>query len=116
MEDRYVGNAFLFDEKEKKSFLKTYNPAQSYTELTRDIFAQTKGEHPMIRMQYCDLMTWLRGDILVKGDRLSMAHSLEVRVPFLDREVWKFASSLSVDEKLRKVPPNTCCGMPLKIM
>ena len=56
----------------------------------------------MIRMQYCDLMTWLRGDILVKGDRLSMAHSLEVRVPFLDREVWKFASSLSVDEKLRE--------------
>ena len=102
LEDRYVGNAFLFDEPEKKKFLKTFDPNQSYTELTRDIFARTKGEHPMTRMQYCDLMTWLRGDILVKGDRLSMAHSLEVRVPFLDREVWKFASTLSVDEKLRE--------------
>lgn len=102
LEDRYVGNAFLFDEKEKKPFLKTFDPNQSYTEVTREIFERTRGEHPMVRMQYCDLMTWLRGDILVKGDRLSMAHSLEVRVPFLDREVWKFASTLAVDDKLRE--------------
>ena len=40
------------------------------------------------KMQYVDLYTWLRGDILVKADRMSMAHSLELRVPFLDREVF----------------------------
>ena len=43
-------------------------------------------------MQYVDLYTWLRGDILVKADRISMAHSLEVRVPFLDRAVFDVAA------------------------
>jgi asparagine synthase (glutamine-hydrolysing) len=55
-------------------------------------------------MQYVDLYTWLRGDILVKADRISMAHSLEVRVPFLDREVFDVASIIPVDLKL---PPRS---------
>ena len=52
------------------------------------------------KMQYCDINTWLKGDILVKGDRLSMAHSLEARVPFLDREVFEAASVLCDGDKL----------------
>ena len=44
------------------------------------------------KMQYVDLYTWLRGDILVKADRMSMAHSLELRVPFLDKEVFEVAA------------------------
>ena len=55
-------------------------------------------------MQYIDLYTWLRGDILVKADRISMAHSLEVRVPFLDREVFDVASRIPVELKL---PPRS---------
>jgi asparagine synthase (glutamine-hydrolysing) len=55
-------------------------------------------------MQYIDVYTWLRGDILVKADRMSMAHSLEVRVPFLDREVFEVAASIPVDLKL---PPRS---------
>src|SRR4029434_4786447 len=47
-------------------------------------------------MQYADVYTWLRGDILVKADRMSMAHSLELRVPFLDREVFKVAATAPV--------------------
>jgi asparagine synthase (glutamine-hydrolysing) len=45
-------------------------------------------------MQYIDLHTWMRGDILVKADKMTMAHSLELRVPFLDKEVFNVASSL----------------------
>ena len=45
-------------------------------------------------MQYCDLNTWLKSDILVKGDRLSMGNSLEVRVPYLDKEVFEAAKVL----------------------
>ena len=55
-------------------------------------------------MQYVDLYTWLRGDILVKADRMSMAHSLELRVPFLDKEVFEVAAGIPVDLKL---PPRS---------
>ena len=47
----------------------------------------------MTRMQYIDLFTWLRGDILVKADKMTMANSLELRVPFLDPEVFGVAST-----------------------
>src|SRR5690606_32266627 len=46
------------------------------------------------QMQYFDLHLWLPYDILLKADRMSMAHSLELRVPFLDREVWEVARRL----------------------
>ena len=102
LEQRYVGNAFLFNEKEKRNILKQFDPNQNFSELTKDIYARVADRDPLIKMQYIDLYTWLRGDILVKGDRLSMAHSLEVRVPFLDREVFDFASTLRNADKLRE--------------
>ena len=48
-------------------------------------------------MQYVDLFTWLRGDILVKADKMTMANSLELRVPFLDTEVFDVGSSIPTD-------------------
>ena len=53
-------------------------------------------------MQYVDLFTWLRGDILVKADKMTMANSLELRVPFLDPEVFRVASTLPVDQRVTK--------------
>lgn len=53
------------------------------------------------RMQEIDLRHWLAGDILQKADRMSMAHSLEVRVPFLDTEVFKVARTLPTEMKQR---------------
>jgi asparagine synthase (glutamine-hydrolysing) len=47
-----------------------------------------------------DINTWLAGDILVKADRMTMAHSLELRVPFLDREVMAVAAKLAREEKI----------------
>jgi len=54
----------------------------------------------MSTMQLVDINTWLAGDILVKADRMTMAHSLELRVPFLDAEVLKVASRLARPEKI----------------
>ncbi|HEX6356529.1 asparagine synthase C-terminal domain-containing protein, partial [Actinophytocola sp.] len=54
------------------------------------------------RMQHVDLFTWLRGDILVKADKVTMANSLELRVPFLDAEVFKVAAKIPSEEKITK--------------
>ena len=61
------------------------------------MYAESAGWDPVARMQHIDLFTWLRGDILVKADKMTMANSLELRVPFLDPEVFAVASRLPVD-------------------
>ena len=75
-----------------------------YTDVTAPIYAEAAELDDVTKMQYVDLYTWLRGDILVKADRMSMAHSLELRVPFLDREVFDVAATIPVDLKL---PPRS---------
>ncbi|MBE6689273.1 MAG: asparagine synthase (glutamine-hydrolyzing) [Ruminococcaceae bacterium] len=100
IEKRYIGNAFIYSEKEKPSILKTYDPNVKFYSQVEDIYKACSHLSPPNKMQYVDMNTWIRGDILVKGDRLSMAHSLEVRVPFLDKEVFKVASMLCDEDKL----------------
>ena len=101
LEKRYVGNAFIFDEKNKSKVYRKYNPDLHFTDRTKDIYVGTENLSSVSKMQHCDLNTWLKSDILVKGDRLSMAHSLEARVPFLDKEVFEAARILCDDDKLR---------------
>ncbi|MEV4756263.1 asparagine synthase (glutamine-hydrolyzing) [Micromonospora sp. NPDC049559] len=104
IEQRYYGNARMFTEEEKQHLLRRYDPSVRYTDVTAPIYAECTELDDVTKMQYVDLYTWLRGDILVKADRISMAHSLEVRVPFLDREVFDVASIVPVDLKL---PPRS---------
>lgn len=99
LEERYIGNAKMFDEEEKRRLLRHYDDHIQYTDITRPLYDQVKGYHDTTKMQYIDLYTWLRGDILVKADKMTMAHSLELRVPFLDHEVFRSASDLNVSEK-----------------
>ena len=100
VEKRFVGNSFVFSEKEKQKILNVYDSSIHFTERTSDIYTRSSEYSQLLKMQHCDLHTWLASDILVKGDRLSMAHSLEVRVPYLDREVFEAASILCDNEKL----------------
>jgi asparagine synthase (glutamine-hydrolysing) len=102
IEERYYGNARMFTEAEKRRLLRTYDAGVRYTDVTAPIYAEARaaGLDDVTMMQYVDLYTWLRGDILVKADRMSMAHSLELRVPYLDRAVFDVAASLPVDLKL----------------
>ena len=104
IEERYYGNARMFTEEEKQQLLRRYDPSVRYTDVTAPIYAEVRHLDDVTKMQYVDLYTWLRGDILVKADRISMAHSLEVRVPFLDREVFNVASTIPVELKL---PPRS---------
>ncbi|WP_018350674.1 asparagine synthase (glutamine-hydrolyzing) [Longispora albida] len=102
--ERYYGNARMFNEDEKREVMRRYDPGVRYTDVTDGIYAEAANLDDVTKMQYVDLYTWLRGDILVKADRMSMANSLEVRVPFLDYEVFNVAADLPVDLKL---PPKS---------
>jgi asparagine synthase (glutamine-hydrolysing) len=104
IEERYYGNARIFrdDELRETRLLKTYSPDVSYTDVTAPHYAATRHLDDSTRMQYVDLFTWLRGDILVKADKMTMANSLELRVPFLDTAVFQVASRIPVEQKITK--------------
>lgn len=130
VEERFIGNAYIYGEKEKNQILKGGVTGQTtqeylnpfYKEIENDRFFgktdRTKHTEKVYRiekksgslgkshlqdmekMQSVDLNYWLPGDILQKADKMSMAHSLEVRVPFLDRDVWALAAGLPKDAKI----------------
>lgn len=99
IEERYIGNAKMYTESEKKDLLAQYKTGLDYTNITKPLYAETQGYDPVDRMQYIDIHTWMRGDILLKADKMTMAHSLELRVPFLDKEVFKIASKIPTSLK-----------------
>lgn len=100
VEERFVGNAFIFTEEEKKAFYKLYDPSIHFSQKTEEIYAEVQKQDMLTKMQHCDLNTWMKGDILVKGDRLSTAHNLQVRMPLLDKAVVDVAQSLARNDKL----------------
>ena len=100
LSQRYIGNAKMFEEEAKKEFLKTFNPDVSYQQFTKPFYDTVKNDVLINQMQYIDIQTWLRGDILLKADRMTMAHSLELRVPFLDMEVFRVARGIVKEEKI----------------
>lgn len=102
IEERYYGNARIFRPDEMPALYRAFDPAVSHTDVTRDLYAATTHLDGSTRMQYVDLFTWLRGDILVKADKVTMANSLELRVPFLDTEVFAVGSSVPTDLKITK--------------
>lgn len=99
MEERYIGNAKMFTEEEKRDLLNVYREGLIYTDVTKPLYEESRGYDPVDRMQYIDIHTWMRGDILLKADRMTMAHSLELRVPFLDKEVFNVASKIPTSLK-----------------
>ncbi|WP_313467097.1 asparagine synthase (glutamine-hydrolyzing) [Carnobacterium sp.] len=100
LENRYVGNAKIFEEAEKKKLLKNYNLHYPYHEVTKPFYEQTLGYHPVDRMQLIDINTWLSGDLLLNADRTTMAHSLELRTPFLDKEVFEVARQIPANLRI----------------
>lgn len=102
LEERYYGNARSFSDEQLQATLAQFNPEWTHTDVTAPIYAESGGWDPVARMQHLDLFTWLRGDILVKADKMTMANSLELRVPFLDPEVFAVASTLPYDQKITR--------------
>lgn len=100
VEERFIGNAQIFSVKERNRILKhTFLDGQPMS-LTKPFYDKVSGLDDVSKMQYIDLNFWLIGDILLKADKMSMAHSLESRVPFLDKEVFALASRIPTKYKV----------------
>ncbi len=102
LEDRFVGNAFIFNNHEVKKILKNKRQTKGFQDLTKPYYEKVKDKDEVTKMQYIDFNFWLIGDILTKADKMSMANSLEVRVPFLDRPLIDYALGLPTEFKTDK--------------
>lgn len=102
LEERFIGNAYMFRKDERESILKHPTGNFAPEALTKPFYDKVKSLDDVSKMQYIDINFWLIGDILLKADKMSMAHSLEVRVPFLDRVVFETARKLPPEFKANK--------------
>ncbi len=101
LEDSFVGVDRIFSDRECKKVM-SFKSKYDNKAITRANFDRTKEKNDLIKMQSIDIEFWLAKDILHKADRMSMANSLEVRVPFIDKEVFDLARKLTVDKKVTK--------------
>ena len=100
-EDYFIGQALVWEEKDALSVLRDeYRVGPSVKEVTAPIYARVKDKSELDKKQYLDLNLWLVGDILLKADKMSMASSLELRVPFLDKKVMEQAQALPREYKI----------------
>jgi len=102
IEERYIRNNYVYPYTERDKVLSPNIPAAKPETFTKVYFDEVKNEDDITKMQYVDIKTWLVQDILVKADRMSMAHSLELRVPFLDREMLKIALQIPSEYRVGK--------------
>ncbi len=99
IEERYIGNANIFSKKERDKLLKSDVAKSSVAPkvLCDKFYDQIANKDDVTKMQYLDINMWLAGDILLKADKTSMANSLELRVPFLDKKVMELAATLPLE-------------------
>lgn len=100
IEDRYIGNAFIFEPNDAKKIVNFNYGNKTYKDFTKPYYDKVSDLDVVTKMQYIDFNFWLIYDILLKADKMSMANSLEVRVPYLDRKVIEYASKLSSKYKI----------------
>lgn len=97
----YIGQAFIMDDEEANSLLKEpYKTNIRHVDVTKPYFDKVKDLPEVTQMQYVDMHLWLPLDILLKADKMTMANSLELRVPFLDKEVYKQALTVPAKYKV----------------
>lgn len=100
LEKRFLGNASIFSPAEKKKITKKLEQLLPYR-ITKALYSQVAHLDEVTRMQYIDLNTWMPGDILIKADKMTMANSLELRVPFLDHHLFEFAATIPLQFKIQ---------------
>ena len=101
LEDSYIGVNKVWSEREVKKLLRIPITLTNQ-EITKPVYDEFAGQSNIVKMQAIDIHFWLMKDILQKADRMTMANSLEGRVPFVDKEVFKVASKLPLKYKVTK--------------
>ncbi len=101
LEDSYVGMNRIYSDKQVKQILKT-RPIMPNREVMKDVYELHKNDSDLDKMQAVDINYWLMKDILGKADRMTMANSIEGRVPFTDIEVFNVARTLPFSAKVTK--------------
>lgn len=100
-EEYFVGEAHVFSESEADSIVNNdYRNAPTVKQICKKVYDKVADCDELTKKQYLDLNLWLPGDILLKADKMSMAHSLELRVPFLDKVVMKHAQGIPHEYKI----------------
>ena len=102
IEERFIGNANVFSKNEREILLNSPIGEFAPAELTRPFYDEVQHLDDPTKMQYIDINFWLAGDILLKADKMSMAHSLKVRSPLLGVDVFNLAAKLPTKLKLTK--------------
>ncbi len=100
VEERFIGNANMFSVEDREKLLKTKLTHIAPKDLVAHAYEKAKNLDDISKMQYVDINFWLQGDILLKADKMSMAHCLESRVPFLDIKVFNYAKRLPTEYKV----------------
>ncbi|RDW15472.1 asparagine synthase (glutamine-hydrolyzing) [Oceanobacillus chungangensis] len=101
VEEQFIGEAKVYKEKDALMVLQdSYKQGPSPIEVVRESYLKVKGKDEVTKKQYIDMKHWLPGDILLKADKMSSAHSIELRVPFLDKEVMEMAAKIPAHLKV----------------
>lgn len=103
VEERFIGNAKIFSQSEREKILKRPTGQYPPESITAKYYSQALAYDDITKMQYIDINLWLVGDILLKADKMSMANSLELRVPYLDKKVFDVAASLPTNYRVKKI-------------
>lgn len=105
IEERFIGNANIFSLKERNKILKSEISKKAVAPqiLCKKFYDEVKDKDTVTKMQYLDINMWLMGDILLKADKTSMANSLELRVPFLDKKVMELAQKIPLKCRVNTV-------------
>lgn len=102
VEDSYIGQAFIMSDDEADSLLlPSRRTPITHQDVTAPYYKKVQGCDDLTKKMYLDMNLWLPGDILLKADKMTMAHSLELRVPYLDREVWNVARTLTSPQRMK---------------
>ena len=104
-EESFIGQARVFEESQSEQLLKPeYRKAPSVQSIVDKTYARVEGKglSELKKKQYLDMHQWMPGDILLKADKMCMAHSLELRVPFLDKKVMEFAEHIPANYRVNE--------------
>lgn len=101
VEERFIGNANLFSVEERERLLRSSLTHVTPEQICKPFYDKCEGLSDIAKMQYIDMNFWLQGDILLKADKMSMAHSLEARVPYLDVKVFEYIKNLPIEYRVK---------------